>query len=289
MKDQLIRILTRDGRLRGLAAVTTHLVDECRLRQDTDPTATLALGRLATGAALMGGLLKGEQRLNLSVEGNGPIMRLSAETDAAGRVRATIKNPHPAVPLKEGRLDVAGAVGKAGFLHVTKDLGLREPYRSTVQLVTSEIGEDIAYYLTTSEQVPSAVSLGAYLETDGRVGAAGGFILQAMPPGDDQQIALLEERLRALPPVTTLLREGHSPQGILEQLLVDIPFEVKDRIDLQFRCTCNRRQITRMLASLGNKELAELALKQELTEVICEFCKEVYGFSAAELRELRKS
>jgi molecular chaperone Hsp33 len=289
MKDLLIRILTRDGSLRGLVAVTTNLVEECRRRQETDPTATLALGRLATGAALMGGLLKGEQRLNLTVEGNGPIMRMSAETDAMGRVRATIKNPHPATPLKEGRLDVVGAVGKAGFLHVTKDLGLGEPYRSTVQLVTSEIGEDIAYYLTTSEQVPSAVSLGAYLETDGRIGAAGGFILQAMPPGDNQHIARLEERLRTLPPVTTLLREGQSPQTILDKLLVDIPYDVKDSIELYFRCSCNRRQILRMLASLGKKELAELSLKQEQIEVTCEFCKEVYEFSAAEIRDLRNS
>ncbi|WP_305045167.1 Hsp33 family molecular chaperone HslO [Geoalkalibacter sp.] len=286
MKDQLIRILTRDGSLRGLAAVTTGLVEECRRRQDTDPTATLALGRLATGAALMGGLLKGEQRLNLTVEGNGPILRMSAETDAAGRVRATIKNPHPAVPLKDGRLDVVGAVGRAGFLHVTKDLGLREPYRGTVQLVSSEIGEDLAYYLTTSEQVPSAVSLGVYIETDGRVGAAGGFILQAMPPGDETRIALLEERLRSLPPVTTLLRAGQGPAAILERLLEGIPFDVKESIDLAFRCTCNRRQILRMLAGLGAEELASLAQQQEEVRVTCEFCKEVYALTSEEIRAI---
>ncbi|WP_305041497.1 Hsp33 family molecular chaperone HslO [Geoalkalibacter sp.] len=287
MKDQLIRILTRDGTLRGLAAVTTGLVEECRRRQDADPTATLALGRLTTGAALMGGLLKGEQRLNLTIEGNGPIQRLSAETDARGQVRATIKNPYPAVPLRDGRLDVVGAVGKAGFLHVTKDLGLREPYRGTVQLVSSEIGEDLAYYLTTSEQVPSAVSLGVYIETDGRVGAAGGFILQALPPGDEGRIALLEERLRALPPVSSLLREGQGPAAILERLLADIPFDVKDSIDLAFRCTCNRRQILRLLAGLGAEELASLAQQQEEVRVTCEFCKEVHTLTPTEIRAIR--
>ncbi|MDO3378402.1 Hsp33 family molecular chaperone HslO [Geoalkalibacter halelectricus] len=284
MKDQLIRILTRDGSLRGLAAVTTDLVEECRRRQDADPTATLALGRLATGAALMGGLLKGDQRLNLTVEGNGPLLRMSAETDARGRVRATVKNPHPGVPLREGRLDVVGAVGKAGFLHVSKDLGLREPYRGTVQLVSSEIGEDLAYYLTTSEQIPSAVSLGVYINTDGSVGAAGGFIIQAMPPGDENRIAQLEERLRSLPPVTSLLCEGQDAEAILAHLLADIPYEVKERTPLCFRCTCNRRQILQMLAGLGRSDLEELIAKDEAVQVTCEFCKEVYTLSPTEIR-----
>ncbi|KIH77799.1 molecular chaperone Hsp33 [Geoalkalibacter ferrihydriticus] len=287
MKDQLIRVLTRDGSLRGLAAVTTSLAEESRRRQNADPTAALALGRLVTGAALMGGLLKGDQRLNLTIEGNGPLMRMSAETDAQGRVRATVKNPHPNLPLKDGRLDVVGAVGKAGFLHVTKDLGLREPYRGTVHLVSSEIGEDLAYYLTTSEQVPSAVSLGAYVETDGSVGAAGGFIIQAMPGGDESRIALLEERLRNMPAVTSLLREGLDANAILERLLIDIPFDVKQTSDLIFRCTCNRRQVGRMLAGLDTQEVDELVEEKEPIQVTCEFCKEVYTFTPDEIRAIR--
>ncbi len=286
MKDQLIRIVTRDGTLRGMAAVTTALTEEIRRRQGCDPTATLALGRLATGAALMGALLKGEQRLALTVEGSGPLQRMNAETDASGRVRANVRNPAPGIAPRDGRIDVVGAVGRAGFLHVVKDLGLRDPYRSTVQLVSSEIGEDLAYYLTTSEQVPSAVSLGVHLEPDGSVGAAGGFIVQALPPGNEDHIALLEERLRALPPVTTLLRAGQDPEAILGRLLADLPFDVKDRSDLVFRCNCSRPQVQRMLENLGPDELKELASRPEPTSITCEFCNDVYSFAPDELRQL---
>ncbi|MDX9709201.1 MAG: Hsp33 family molecular chaperone HslO, partial [Trichloromonas sp.] len=164
MTDHLVRILSKDGSLRAVAAATTNLTESIRRRQGTDPTATVALGRLVAGAALMGALLKGDQRLALMIEGSGPLQRLHAETDAFGHVRGSIKNPIAGLPPKADRFDVAGAVGKAGFLHVVKDLGLKEPYRGMVQLYSSEIAEDLAYYLTTSEQVPSTVGLGVALD-----------------------------------------------------------------------------------------------------------------------------
>ena len=163
MTDHLIRVLTLDGAIRVSVAATTALVEEVRLRQQSDPTATVAIGRLATAAALMGSLLKGDQRIGLTIEGNGPLQRIQAETDAHGRVRATAKVPRAELPPLDGRFDVAGAVGHAGFLHVVKDLGLKEPYKGTVQLVSSEIAEDLAYYFTTSEQTPSSVALGVEL------------------------------------------------------------------------------------------------------------------------------
>ena len=156
----------------------------------------------------MGSLLKGRQRLALSVEGNGPLQKLQAETDADGHLRASVKNPLCGLPPRAGRFDVAGAVGRAGFLHVTKDLGLKEPYRGMVQLYSSEIAEDLAYYLTTSEQVPSTVALGVTLGAEGEVAAAGGFLVQAMPGGDPALIPLLEKRLAELPATTVLLRQG---------------------------------------------------------------------------------
>jgi len=181
---------------------------------------------------------------------------------------------------------VPAAVGRAGFLHVVKDLGLKEPYRGMVQLYSSEIAEDLAYYLTTSEQLPSTVALGVYLEQEGRVTAAGGLLVQAMPEGDESLIALLEERLVALPPLTTLLREGQGPTGILQRLFAGIPLGTSEITPLQFRCTCSRPQILSMLKSLGRKELKEMTEQDEPTSVTCEFCKERYDFSGAELKQL---
>ncbi|AJF05413.1 Hsp33 family molecular chaperone HslO [Geoalkalibacter subterraneus] len=285
MGDTLIRLLTRDGTLRGLAANTTDLCREICASQGCDPTASVALGRLITGAALMSGLLKGDQRLALSVEGNGPLQRLNAETDAEGHIRANVRNPLPGLPPKDDRFDVVGAVGRAGFLHVIKDLGLREPYRGTVQLVSSEIGEDLAYYLTTSEQIPSAVALGVALDQEGLVDVAGGFILQSLPPGDEERVAEIERRLSELPPVTTLLRGGNnSPLALLEPLLTGIPFDIKAEQPLMFRCNCSRPQVERMLRGLSQEERKELAQRTEDTVVTCEFCRRNYAFTPEEVR-----
>jgi len=289
MNDHLIRILSDDGSLRAAAAVTTNLDEEIRRRQGTDPTATVAVGRLASGAALMGSLLKGGQRLALGVEGNGPLQKIQAETDAEGRLRASVKNPLCGLPPREGRFDVAGAVGRAGFLHVVKDLGLKEPYRGLVQLYSSEIAEDLAYYRTTSEQVPSTVALGVTLAGDGSVAAAGGFLIQAMPGGDASLIPLLEKRLAELPATSTLLREGFGPLAILERLLDGIPFGVKGETDLLFRCSCNREQVQGVLRALGREELLQLASTPEATTVTCEYCRETYCFSADELAGLAAS
>jgi molecular chaperone Hsp33 len=286
MTDHLVRVTTKDGSLRAAAAVTTDLVETIRLRQGTDPTATVALGRLVTGAALMGSLLKGDQRLALMVEGNGPLQKLHAETDAAGHLRGSVKEPISGVPPHADGFDVPSAVGRAGFLHVVKDLGLKEPYRSMVMLYTSEIAEDLAYYLTTSEQVPSTVALGVFLEQEGRVAAAGGLLVQALPGGRDSMVALLEERLTALPPFTSLLRQGLGPEKILGQLFAGIPLGRMVTTPLTFRCNCSRSQILRMLRGLGTDELRRIIDEDEETTVTCEFCKERYVFGRDELRKL---
>ena len=286
MTDHLVRILSKDGSLRAVAAATTLLTESIRCRQETDPTATVALGRLVGGAALMGALLKGDQRLALMIEGNGPLQRLHAETDAYGQVRGSVKVPVAGLPPKEGRFDVAGAVGRAGFLHVIKDLGLKEPYRGMVQLYTSEIAEDLAYYLTTSEQVPSTVGLGVALDRDFAVAAAGGFLVQAMPDGDPERLPLLEERLRHLPPITVLLRQGQSPLQVLEGLFRDIPFTVQLETPLEFRCTCNLAQVTAMLRALPADDVRTMIEEDQGASVTCEFCKQRYPFTAEELSAL---
>lgn len=286
MKDLLVRILTQDGSLRAAAALTTGLAEETRLRQQTDPTATVALGRLLTGAALMSSQLKGRQRLALMIEANGPLQKLHAETDADGNVRASLKNPLAGLPPKNDRFDVAGAIGKAGFLHVVKDLGLKEPYRGMVQLQSSEVAEDLAWYLTTSEQVPSTVAIGVLLGKQAEIASAGGFMVQAMPGCDEDLLKNLEERILALPPVSTLLKENDDPEALLARVFEGIPYSVQSKTPLRFACTCSRTQVAAMLGALGTEELHSLIAREEETVVTCEFCKEPYAFDALALKEL---
>jgi molecular chaperone Hsp33 len=286
MHDHLVRVVSSDGLLRGAVAVTTQLVTEVCERQQTDLTATVALGRLLTGGALLGCLLKGQQRLALMIEGNGPLKRMSVEADAEGRIRGTVRNPVAGLPPKDDRFDVAGAIGRAGFLHVFKDLGLKQPYQSMVQLQSSEIGEDLAYYLTKSEQVPSAIGLGVELASDGSVAAAGGFLVQALPPGDEDQVARLVERIGGLRPVTSMLREGMETNDILETIFGDIEFSVQHETPLSFYCPCSRDYIARMLVSLGAGELQNMLEEQGQGEVTCEYCRKSYTFDAAALGEL---
>ncbi|NLC71375.1 MAG: Hsp33 family molecular chaperone HslO [Desulfuromonadaceae bacterium] len=283
MKDYLAKILTRDGSLRAIAVRTTLLAEESRRRHGADPVATVALGRLVTGAALCGGTLKGEQRLALLIEGDGPLRRLFAETDAGGRVRASIKCPISGLLPTLTDYTVANAVGKSGFLHVIKDLGLKESYRGSVRLQTGEIGEDLAYYFTVSEQTPSSVSLGVCLGEQGEVAAAGGFLIQALPDGDEETIALVERRLREVPPLTSLLKQKLTPEGILAEVFREVPFRIEQRIDLCFHCGCHRQRIRSVLLSLGKEELRRLGEEEGGASVTCEFCKEIYTFSREEV------
>ena len=287
MTDHMLRILTLDGAIRVSVAATTALVEEVRRRQQTDPTATVAVGRLATAAALMGSLLKGRQRVGLTVEGNGPLQRVQAETDAHGHVRATSRVAQAGLPPRDGRFDVAGAIGHAGFLQVIKDLDLKEPYRGMVQLVSSEIAEDLAYYFTTSEQTPSSVALGVELGQQAEVVAAGGFLLQLMPEADDTVAEGLTERLANLPPTTTMLRQGLSPEAIAARLLEGFPYRILGRTELEFACNCSQRQTLNLLRSLGTDELDRLSEEEGGASVTCEYCKEVYTVTVDALRELK--
>jgi molecular chaperone Hsp33 len=286
MKDRLHRVLSKDGSLRASLALTTILVEETRRRQQTDPLATIALGRLVSAAALCGSLLKDDQRLAVIVEGNGPLKKLLAETDARGHVRASVKVPVTGFAPDWEQHTVADAVGRAGFLQVVKDLGLKEPYRGMVQLRTSEIGEDLAYYFTVSEQTPSSVGLGVALGGRGDVTGAGGFLIQALPGSDDSVLENLESNLKSLPPLSSLLAKGAVPESILEAIFGNIPFTLQGAIELNFRCTCSRSRSRHLLAALGKDELQKLVAEQNGARVTCEFCKKDYSFTKAELFHL---
>lgn len=286
MNDYLVRIITKAGNIRAMACTTTNLVNEARTLHGTFPTASAALGRALSGGALMGSMLKTGQRVALKFEGNGPLRKIIVEADSNGAVRGYVGVPDVHMVRDDGKLDVASAVGKAGFLTVTRDLGLKEPYKGMVQLYTSEIAEDLALYLTESEQIPSAVALGVYVETDNSVSAAGGFLIQALPPQDDEMIDLLMNRISKLPPVTRLLREGQTPEDILDLLFAEIPYDVLEKRELAFQCSCSREKIERALISLGRKELSSMIEEQEGAEVKCEFCRKDYSFTKSELEKL---
>ena len=288
MNDYLVRIFTKEGTIRGLACVTTNLVEEARRRHGTFPTASAALGRALTGGALLGSLLKTGQRVALTFEGNGPLKRIIVEAESNGAVRGYVEIPDIYLVREDGKLDVAGALGRTGLLTVTKDLGLKELSKSVVRLCSGEIAEDLAFYLTESEQIPSALGLGVYVEPDKHVSAAGGFLIQALPPEHESMLDTLIERLGQLPPVTQLLREGNSPEQILERLFAGMPYDTLEKRALAFHCSCTRETIERVLISLGREKLTRLIAEQDTTHVSCEFCGQRHPFSREELTRLMK-
>lgn len=234
----------------------------------------------------MGALLKTGQRVALKFEGDGPLRKILVEADSDGTVRGTVGEPNVDLPPRGGKLDVAGALGREGFLTVTKDLRLKEPYSGTVQLYTGEIAEDLAFYFTESEQIPSAVGLGVYVEIGGEVSAAGGFLVQSLPPSDNEVIDRLAEQIQAMPPITELLRSGKTPEDLLDHIFSGIPFDVFEKRVLAFKCSCSKERVTNALVSLGREELGSMAEHEETVEVACQFCREVYAFGREELRRL---
>ena len=284
--DYLVRIIAKSGSVRAVACVTTGLVNEVCRRHGTLPTATAALGRTLTAGTLMGALLKTGQRVAMRFEGNGPLKKIIVEADSDGSVRGYVGDGQVHLRRADGALDVAGALGRAGFLTVAKDLGLKEPYRGTVQLCKSEIAQDLALYLVESEQIPSAVALAEYIETDGTVAAAGGYLIQALPPVDPEVVEDLMARIETLPKLSEQLREGKSPEEIMELLFAGIPYDTLEKRELSFACSCSRERIERVLISMGKKELNSLKEEQQGARVTCEFCGEHYVFDAADLDQL---
>lgn len=287
MKDYVIHGTAADGLIIAFAAVTTELSEEAHRRHNTEPTASAALGRLLSASAMMACQLKDEnETLTLHVEGNGPLGKVIAVADGAGRVRGFVDHPETSLPLNEkGKLDVAGAVG-IGVMQITKDLGLREPYTGSTHLVTSEIAEDLAYYFTASEQIPSAVALGVMVGPDKTVLSSGGYIIQLMPGATDETIAALEERIRSFPQASHYLAEGHTPEELLTDLLGDLNFVPMGRKELSFACSCNREKVASALLSIGRDELTKLIEEGETIEMGCHFCNEKYNFTVNEMKEL---
>ncbi len=288
MSDYMIRATGFDGNVRIFAARTTEIVEELRRRHDTWNTATAALGRTLTVATMMGAMLKGDEHLSVKIKGGGPIGQIVAEANAKGEARATITNPHVHFELNDkGKLDVARAVGTDGFLYVTKDLGLREPYQGSVPIVSGEIGEDFSYYFVVSEQTPSAVGVGVLVHPDeGYVLASGGFILQLLPGTPEAAIAQIEQRISHLPQVSRMIGEGLTPEQIIAKIVDDPKF--LSRMNITFACTCSEEKVSNMLITLGKDELNHLIEEQEGAEVHCHFCNERYYFDKLALEQFLK-
>ncbi|MGD8192470.1 Hsp33 family molecular chaperone HslO [Brevibacillus ginsengisoli] len=286
MSDYLIRATGFGGQVRAFAARTTDITEELRRRHDTWNTATAAMGRTLTGAIIMGAMLKGDDQISVKIKGGGPIGQIVAEANADGEARAYVTNPHVHFELNEkGKLDVTRAVGTDGFLYVTKDLGLREPYLGSVPIVSGEIGEDFAYYFTVSEQTPSAVGVGVLVHPDERyVIASGGFILQLLPGTTDEVISQIEQRLSGLPQVSRMIGEGLTPEQILEKVL-DEP-KILSRTEINFTCTCSKEKVETMLISLGTEEIESMIEEQGEAEVHCHFCNERYHFDKNDLEQV---
>ncbi|MFK4304855.1 MULTISPECIES: Hsp33 family molecular chaperone HslO [Paenibacillus] len=284
-QDRLIRGTAMDGRVRAFAVRTTELVEELRRRHDTYPTATAALGRTLTAGAIMGSMLKGKERLTVQVKGDGPIGQIVVDANAVGEVRGYVSEPHVHLPSNSmGKLDVAGAVGTEGFIHIIKDLGLKEPYRGSTPIISGELGEDFTYYFAKSEQTPSAVGLGVLVDTDNSVIVAGGFIIQLLPGLDDDEITAIENAVGSIPPVTALLDQGLELDEMLRWMLPDV--RILDEMDIHFQCECSRERVEKTLISLGESELEQLIEEEGQAEVVCHFCNEAYQFNKDELQNL---
>lgn len=286
MADKIVRALCMSGGIRVLVCDAGLLAREICALQQASATASIALSRGLAGGALMGSLLKTGQRTALKFEGNGPLRKMIIEADSDGAVRGCLGNPSADLEPLKGKWNVAGLIGKAGFLTVSKDLGSGgQPYQGVVQLVSSEIGEDLAYYLTDSEQTPSAVGLSATLGEDGRITLCGGFLVQALPKADPDELEKIMTRIETLPPLSALLAQ-EGAEGVIGALFGDIPYTILESHDIFFRCGCGLDKVERALLTLGGEELRDMKATQKGAEITCEFCRKTYSMDEYDLDKL---
>ena len=286
---RIVRTISADASVVCSAIDGKDIVGEIERIHKTSAVVTAALGRLALGASLMGFGLKGEKdSITLRINGGGPAGTLIAVSDSFGNVKAYVQNPVVEIPLNVlGKLDVRGAVGTDGVLSVVKDLGLKEPYVGQVPIVSGEIAEDITNYLATSEQVPSVCALGVLVNPDLTVCQAGGFLIEVLPFANDEVIDIIENNIKSMQSVTGMLNEGMTCEEIALKALDGLNPNVLDDFKVEYRCDCSRERVKTALASLGEKELSEMA-ENENTEVLCHFCGKAYNFSKQEIEEMIK-
>lgn len=290
MKDYIVRATAAGAQIRAFAATTREMVELSRKCHESSRVITAALGRLLTGGAMMGAMMKGDKDLlTIQVKGSGPVEGLTVTANSKAEVKGYAVNPQVFLPASpKGKLDVGGAVGN-GILRVVKDLGLKEPFASQVALQTGEIAEDLTYYFATSEQVPSSVGLGVLMNEDNTVRVAGGFIIQLMPFAEDATIDRLEENIKNLKSVTTMLDEGNSPEDMLRIVLDGFDVEITDTMPTCYACDCSKERFARGIVSIGRKDIVEMINDGKPIEVNCQFCKKKYIYTIEELKEMLKA
>lgn len=284
--DEIVKGLIKDEHVLVVAVNCTGVVEEARTIHDTWPTATAAMGRVIAGTLLLASTLKDRQKVMLQVKGDGPLQEIVAESDWLYRVRAYVKRPHIYMGLKGEKIDIGRAVGK-GFLNVIRDLGLREYYQSSVALQTGEIATDLAYYLNVSEQIPSAVSLGVFVETDNSVKAAGGFMIQTMPQTKPEIIDFLERKLSQCSSSSTMILQGLNPLQMLEEA-VGLPIEILQRSEISYSCPCSKDRVIGAIITLGKKEIESMIEEGKTIDIECYFCKKKYELTVEELKGILK-
>ena len=289
-KDYLLKVIDRDGQFRATIANSTNLVQEAHQRHNTSATASAALGRVLTGALMMGSDLKNaDDSLTLRINGNGISGPIIATVDSKGNGRGLISNPCADLPSRyPGKLAVGEIVGREGFLEVIKDLGLKQPFIGRVPLVSGEIAEDLAKYFLMSEQIPSLISLGVLISPDLSIKSAGGLFIQALPGADDRTLEKLESQIISLGPISNIMNEHRSVEEVLAVFLQGFEYRIIKREQIQFKCTCNRVKLAGFLASLSVSELESIYAKIGKLEITCNFCNEVYDYSIEEIKELKK-
>ncbi|WKA54228.1 Hsp33 family molecular chaperone HslO [Planococcus shixiaomingii] len=286
-KDYLVKALAYDGQVRAYAARTTETVGEAQRRHYTWPTASAALGRSMTASVMLGAMMKGKEKLTIKINGGGPLGTILVDANANGEVRGYVSNPQTHFDLNsKGKLDVRRAVGTEGTLSVSKDIGLLQPYVGQVPIVSGELGEDFTNYIVTSEQTPSSVGVGVIVNPDNTIQASGGFIIQLLPGTEEEVIGGIEERLKEIPTISNMVRDGLTPEEILEAVLGEGNVNFLDTMPVQFQCQCSRERISNAIRSLGSEEIQDMIETDGKAEAQCHFCNENYHFSKENLEEM---
>lgn len=281
MKDVLIIGTAAEGAVRFVAASTTKLVNEAVKIHGCSATAAAALGRMLTSGAMMGTMFKNEKDvLTLQINGGGPAGTIVVTAYPDGRVKGYIANPEVDLPQnQQGKLDVGGAIGTDGMLTIIKDIGLREPYVGQIPIVTGEIGDDLTYYFTQSEQTPTAVGVGVLVNNDLTIRAAGGFIIQMMPGASDLIADLVTYRLQEMKSITSLLDSGKDIETIMKDLFEDMSIKIMQYKEPYYKCDCSREKVEKALISIGKKDLEEIYAEGATEEIKCNFCNQSYYFN----------
>lgn len=287
MSDYLIKALACKGTLRVMTTVTTDTVREAQHRHGTWPTASAALGRTITATLMMGAQMKGDEKLTVTIQGGGPIGVIVADADTAGNVRGYVTNPRVHFELNpHGKLDVARAVGKNGFLSVVRDLGLKDNFTGRVPMVSGEISEDFTYYFARSEQIPSAVGAGVLVNPDHTVRASGGFLIQVLPGAEDHVITQVEDRLKVIPPISKRIDSGRTPEDLLQDLFPEKDYKILEKMPVRFHCDCSKEKFGTSIAHLGEAEIRQMIEEDHGADATCRFCQNSYHYTEAELKTM---